>query len=89
MAAMGSKEWLKWFTSVYELNRIIHENELYDQNVSLRGGLCFWKQVWQYTGLPSVGLKGTSDSDPQSEHFILCISLGPESYLRLPPPNVP
>jgi hypothetical protein len=35
---------------VYEserIERIIHENELNDQNVSLRAGLCFWKQVWQ------------------------------------------
>ena len=44
---------------------------------NFRGGRCFWKQSLQYTGRPSVGLNGTSQSFPQSEHFVLCISLGP------------
>jgi len=34
------------------------------------------KHSLQYTGLPSVGLNGTSVSFPQSAQIALCISLG-------------
>jgi len=50
---------------------------------NFRGGRCFWKQSLQYTGRPSVGLNGTSQSFPQSEHFAGCISRGPP---KPPPP---
>ncbi len=36
----------------------------------------FLKQSLQYTGLPCVGLNGTSHSFPQSEHVVLKYSLG-------------
>src|SRR3989344_7165168 len=45
----------------------------------------FLKHVKQNTGLPSVGLKGTSHSCLHSEHTALCISLGPELNLLCPP----
>jgi len=44
-------------------------------------GRLFAKQSLQYTGLPSAGLNGTSQSLPQSEHFAGCISLGPPNDL--------
>jgi hypothetical protein len=49
----------------------------------------FAKQSLQYTGLPSVGLNGTSVSAPQSEQVALCISLGPKSLLGPPLLNSP
>jgi hypothetical protein len=36
----------------------------------------------QKTGFPSTGLNGTSQSDEQSAHLALCISLGAEENLR-------
>jgi hypothetical protein len=53
------------------------------------GFLCFGKQSLQYTGLPSVGTNGTSHSFPQSEHVVLCISLGPPKFLRPPKLSLP
>ena len=41
--------------------------------------LWFSKQLLQYTGLPWVGLKGTSHSFPQLSQTALCISTGPRS----------
>ena len=53
---------------------------------NFRGGRCFSKQSLQYTGRPSVGLNGTSQSLPQSAHFAGCISRGPpKPPLRLSP----
>jgi len=49
----------------------IHQN--------LLGLLLLAKHSLQKTGLPSVGLKGTSHSFPHSEQMALCISLGPLS----------
>src|SRR3989338_5062071 len=46
------------------------------------------KQSLQKTGLPSVGLNGTSHSAPHSEQVALCISLGPVSLRNPPPPRL-
>ena len=45
------------------------------------GGRRVRQHSWQYTGRPSVGLKGTSHSSPQSEHTALCIVRGLRSRL--------
>jgi len=49
--------------------------------------LCLGKHSLQYTGLPSVGLNGTSVSTPQSEQVTFVISLGP--LLPRKPPEFP
>jgi hypothetical protein len=64
------------------------EKNLRNQN---RGFRCFGRQSLQYTGLPSVGLKGTSHSFPQSEQDVFVISRGPWSLAPpkfLAPPNL-
>jgi hypothetical protein len=52
-----------------------------------RNYLCLGKHSLQYTGLPSVGLNGTSVSTPQSEQVTFVISLGP--LLPRKPPEFP
>jgi len=42
-----NEKYLEAVCGFKRIERIIHENELDAQNRSLRGGRCFWKQVWQ------------------------------------------
>ena len=53
----------------------------------LQNFLCLGRHSLQYTGLPSVGLNGTSVSTPQSEQVTFVISLGP--LLPRKPPEFP
>jgi hypothetical protein len=53
------------------------EETLHEPAYGPPAALLFCQHSLQYTGLPSVGLKGTSHSAPQSAQTALYICLGP------------